>query len=68
MRAGARNLIGAVTSLLWLVVGAFILLGAQTTTWLVAGTVVLAIGLLRAVLLVATWRRSGSAAGEQDEE
>ena len=65
MKRGPRNFIGSVTSILWIAVGAFILAGAETTTWIVAGIVVLALGLLRAVLLLATWRAGAKSEDEQ---
>ena len=56
----ARNLVGTITATAWLGVGVFMIFRGASETWRMAGFLVVAVGIFRAVLLVRQWKKDKS--------
>lgn len=57
MNPRTRNSIGIITSLLWLGVGAYMIFRGVSDTWRMVGFLVVAVGVLRAGLLLRQWNK-----------
>lgn len=57
MQPLARNLVGIITSALWLGVGVFMIFRGVSENWRLAGFLVVGVGVLRAALLVRQWKK-----------
>ncbi len=58
MQPLARKLMGIITSVLWLGMGGYMVFYGATQTWRLVGFAVIAVGVLRAALLVRQFRQS----------
>ncbi|MCL2824515.1 MAG: hypothetical protein FWD57_11035 [Polyangiaceae bacterium] len=52
-----RNVIGAITSLSWMAVGAFFVFWGVNNTWKGIGFLVIAVGIVRGAYLIQRWKK-----------
>ena len=58
MIPGSRNLVGTLTTVLWLGVGVFTVFCGVDRTWRATGFLVIAVGVLRGALLLRDWKKN----------
>lgn len=60
-----RNIVGVITSSLWLATGVYMIFRGIDETWRAIGFVVVAVGVWRAIRLVREWKKGVSAHDER---